>query len=136
MDTVLQMGPHQGSVEGKENLPRPAGHNPLDASQNPVSFLGNQGTLLAHGQPVVHQDTQGPFHRAALQQVCPKPVLVHGVVPPQVQDPAFALVEPHQVPLCPTLQPIQVTLNRSTAFWCIYHSSQFGVVSKLAEGTF
>jgi len=32
----------------------------------------------------------------------PQPVLVHGVVPPQVQDPAFGFVEPHQVPLCPT----------------------------------
>ena len=39
--------------------------------------------------------------KAALQQVCPEPVLVHGVVPPQVQDPAFAFVEHHQVPLCP-----------------------------------
>jgi len=28
-----------------------------------------------------------------------------------VQDPAFAFVEPHQVPLCPTFQPVQVTLN-------------------------
>jgi len=36
---------------------------------------------------------------------------VHEVVPPQVQDPALALVEPHQVPLCPAFQPIQVTLN-------------------------
>ena len=33
------------------------------------------------------QDTQVPFHRAALQQVHPKLVLVHEVVPPQVQDP-------------------------------------------------
>jgi len=30
-----------------------------------------------------------------------------------VQDPAFAFVEPHQVPLCPTFQPVQVTLNES-----------------------
>jgi len=51
-----------------------------------------------------------------------------------VQDPAFALVEPHQVPLCPTFQPVQVTLNGSTAFWCICHFYQFGVISKLAEG--
>jgi len=40
----------------------------------------------------------------------PKPVLVPGVVLPQVQDPALALVELHQVPLCPTLQPVQVSL--------------------------
>ena len=52
------MRPHQGSVEGKENLPRPAGHTLLDAPQDPIGFLGSQGTLLAHGQPVVHQDTQ------------------------------------------------------------------------------
>ena len=29
------------------------------------------------------------------------------------------------VPLCPTFQPVQVTLNGSTAFWCISHSSSF-----------
>jgi len=26
MDAALQMGPHWGSVEGKETLPQPAGH--------------------------------------------------------------------------------------------------------------
>jgi len=58
-----------------------------------------------------------------------------GLFPAQVQDPALALVEPHQVPLRPTFKPVQVTLNGSTAFWCIYHSSQFCVISKHAEGT-
>jgi len=101
----------------------------------PVAFYGNEGTLLAHGQPVIHQHSQVPLCRAAVQQVRPKPVLVHGVVPPQVQDPALALVELHQVPLRLTLQPVQVTLNGSTAFRCIYHSSQLCVISKLAEGT-
>jgi len=47
----------------------------------------------------------------------PQPVLVPGVVPPQVQDPALAFVEPHQVPLCPTFQPVQVSLNGSTGRW-------------------
>ena len=83
----------------------------------------------AHCWIRVHQDTQVPLRRAALQQVHPKPVLVHGAVPPQVQDPTLALVETHQVPLCPTLQPVHITLNGSTAFWCIYHSSQFGVIT-------
>jgi len=27
-------------------------------------------------------------------------------------------------------------LKSSTAFWCIHHSSQFGVISKLTESTF
>ena len=46
------MGPHQGSVEGKENLPRPAGPTLLDAPQDPIGFLGSQGTLLAYGPSV------------------------------------------------------------------------------------
>jgi len=61
--------------------------------------------------------------------------VVHWIVPPQVQYPALALVELNHVPLCPTLQPVPVSLNGTTAFWCIHHSSQFGVISKLAEGT-
>ncbi|GAB0183594.1 mitochondrial enolase superfamily member 1 [Grus japonensis] len=54
---------------------------------------------------------------------------------PQVQDPTLALVEFHLVPLYPTLQPVQVSLNGSAAFWCIGHSSRFCIISKLAEGT-
>jgi len=49
LDTALQMGPHQGSVEGQENLPRPAGHTPPNAPQDPIGLLGSQGTLLAQG---------------------------------------------------------------------------------------
>jgi len=52
-----------------------------------------------------------------------------------VQDPALALVEPHQVPLCPALQPVQVSLDGSTACRCVHCSSQFGVISRLAEGS-
>jgi len=62
------MGPPQGRVEGQENLPRPAGHTPLDAPQDPIGLLGTEGTLLAHGQPVVHQDTQVPLRRAVTSQ--------------------------------------------------------------------
>jgi len=70
VDTVLQMGSHQGSVEGEEDLPHPAGHTILDAPQDPIGFLGSQGTLLlAHGHPVVHQDTQVPLHRGSKMPV-------------------------------------------------------------------
>jgi len=37
------------SAEGEENLPRPSGHVPLNAPQDTIGLLGNQGTLLAHG---------------------------------------------------------------------------------------
>ena len=47
------MGPYKGRVEGKENLPRPAGRTLLNGVQDPIGLLGNQGTLLAHGQLIV-----------------------------------------------------------------------------------
>jgi len=66
LDTALQMGPHQGSVEGEENLPQPAGHTPPNAPQETIGLLGSQGTLLAHGSLVVPQHSQVPLRRAAL----------------------------------------------------------------------
>ena len=65
--------------------------------------------------------------------VGPQHILVHGVVPPQVQDLALAFVELHEVPVSPFLQLVEVTLHGSTTLWCISDSSQF-VISKLAEG--
>jgi len=44
-------------------------------------------------------------------------------------------VEPHQVPLCPTLQSVQVLFNDSTAFWSFRHASQL-CISKLAHSMF
>ena len=58
---------------------------------------------------------------------------MHVVIPTPVQDSTLALVKPHQVPLCSTLQSIQVSLNGSTAFWSVNHSSQLCIISKLAE---
>jgi len=63
-----------------------------------------------------HPGHPGPPPQSYIPKVSPKPVLVHGIAPPQAQDPALALVEIHQVPLCPTLQPVQVSLNSNTVF--------------------
>ena len=68
------MGPPQGRAEGEENLPGPAGHTLPNTPQETIGLLGSQRTLLAHGHPVVHQHTQVPLRRAALQQLHPKPV--------------------------------------------------------------
>uniref|UniRef100_A0A803XRT1 CAP-Gly domain-containing protein n=1 Tax=Meleagris gallopavo TaxID=9103 RepID=A0A803XRT1_MELGA len=43
-------------------------------------------------------------------------------------------VEPHLVSYCPALQPVQVSLNGSTAFRRVSRSSQLRIISKLAEG--
>ncbi|PKU47400.1 hypothetical protein llap_2302 [Limosa lapponica baueri] len=47
------MGPHQGRVEGENNLPRPVGHTLPDAPQDTIGLLGHKGTLSAHGDPIV-----------------------------------------------------------------------------------
>ena len=134
LDTVLQLRPHEGRVEWEDHLPCPAGHALFHAPQYVIGLLVLQDTLLAHGQPVSHQDTQVPLCRAPFQQVIPLPVLVHAVVPPQARDSTLVFVKPHLVPLCSTLQPVQVLLNGSTAFWCVSHFSQLCIISKLAEG--
>ncbi|KAK4832039.1 hypothetical protein QYF61_020554 [Mycteria americana] len=75
------------------------------------------------------------FCQAAFQLAGPQHILVPGVVPSQVQDFALFLVELHEIPVGPLLQPVEVPLNGSTVIWCISHSSQFGVICKLAEST-
>ena len=47
LDAALQVWPHQGRAEGKDHLPRPAGHSILSAPQDPIGLLGHQGALLA-----------------------------------------------------------------------------------------
>lgn len=45
------------------------------------------------------------------------------------------LLSPHEIPVSPFLQLAENPLDGSTAFWCVGHSSQSGVISRLAEGT-
>lgn len=45
--------------EVRDYLPQAAGYSPSNATHNTVGLLCHKGTLLAHGQPQVHQDPQG-----------------------------------------------------------------------------
>ncbi|KAK4830703.1 hypothetical protein QYF61_012872 [Mycteria americana] len=81
------------------------------------------------------RDPQIRFCRAAFQLGGPQYILVPGVVPAQVQDFVLLLVELHEVPVGLFLLPVEVPLDGSMTFWCISHSSQFGVICKLFEGT-
>jgi len=80
--------PHQCCAEAKDDLPRPALPS---AAHDAVGLLCSKGTLLSYLQ-LVRQDPQVLFCKAVLQLFGPQPVLVHGVVPPQVLDLAFALL--------------------------------------------
>lgn len=58
-------------------------------------------------------------------------MLVHGVSPPQVQDFIFSLVEFHEIPASPLLEPVPVPLNGSETTRCTSHSSQLRIFCKI-----
>ena len=72
--------------------------------------------------------------RAPLQQVIPQPVLILAVIPSRVQDITPAFVKSQLVYCCPALHSAQVSLNGSTAFRCVSHSSRLCIIGILAEG--
>ncbi|KAK4810053.1 hypothetical protein QYF61_005116 [Mycteria americana] len=107
----------------------------LDAElQDMVGFLGCKRTLPAHVQLFIHQYPQVPLHRVALDHIIPQPVLVSGVALTQVQELALGLVEPHEVHMGPLLKLVQVSLGGILSLRHVNHTTQLGVVSKLAEG--
>lgn len=56
LNTALLMWPHQNQVKGEITCVH---HFTLpDAAQNPICLPSSQDTLLAHSQPVIHQDSQ------------------------------------------------------------------------------
>ncbi|KAK4831208.1 hypothetical protein QYF61_016045 [Mycteria americana] len=128
LDSVLQVGSHQSGVEGQNHLPQPAGHASFDAAQGTVGLLGCERTLPVHVQLFIHQYPHVLLGRAALNPIIPQPVLILGVAPTQVQDPALGLVQPHEVHTGPLLESLWMASRPSGV------SPQLGVACKLAEG--
>ncbi|KAK4832516.1 hypothetical protein QYF61_023581 [Mycteria americana] len=134
LNTGFDVKPHQCRVQGDDHFPTPAGHSISDTSQDAIGFLGHLGTLLAHIQEAVNQQSQVLFHQAAFQPLFPKPVALHGVVVTQVQDLALGLVKPPTVGLRPLIQPVQIPLQSLPTLQQINTPAQLGVICKLTEG--
>ncbi|KAK4817687.1 hypothetical protein QYF61_025779 [Mycteria americana] len=134
LNTAFEVRPHQCRVQGHDHFPSPAGHTISDTSQDAIGFLGHLGTLLAHIQAAVNQYAQVLFCLAAFQPLFPKPVALHGVAVAQVQDVALGLVEPHTIGPSPSIQPVQVPLQRLPPLKQINTPTQLGVICKLTEG--
>ncbi|KAK4812179.1 hypothetical protein QYF61_009071 [Mycteria americana] len=134
LNTVFEVRPHQCRVQRHDHFPTPAGHTIPGTSQDAVGFLGYLSTLPAHVQLAVNQHPQVLFHRAAFQPLFPKPVVLHGVVVTEAQDPALGIVEPHTIDLGPSIQPVQIPLQSSPTLRQINTLTQFGVICKLTEG--
>jgi len=88
-----------------------------------VGLLGCERTLVAHVQLFIHQHPQVLLGRAALKPFTPQPVLIAGVAPTHMQNPAGGLVEPHEVHTGPLLELVQVPLDdilQVSSLACIY----------------
>ncbi|KAK4827796.1 hypothetical protein QYF61_021788 [Mycteria americana] len=133
LDAVLQVGFHQSEVEGQNHLPQPAGHASFDAAQDTVGFLGCERTLLAHIQFFIHWYPQ-VLCRAALNPLIAQPVSMFGIAPTQVQDLALGLAEFHEVHTGPPLKPVKVPLDGIPSLQHVDHTTQLGVIRRLAEG--
>ncbi|RMC03536.1 hypothetical protein DUI87_20736 [Hirundo rustica rustica] len=83
LDTILKVWPHQCRVQGKYDLPAPAGHAIPDRGQDAIGLLGLQGTLLAHVLPVVNQYPQVSFCLDIVQPHLPQPITLQGVIGPK-----------------------------------------------------
>jgi len=87
---------------------------------------GRLHSLSRQSVPVLNHrelETQVLFCKVVLQLGSPEDVQMPEIVPSQVQDFAFSLVELREVPVSPFLQPVKVILNGSTTLWCISHFS-------------
>lgn len=87
LDSTLQKRPEQCWAKMKDLLPWPVGSALPNATRRQLSSL--QGTLLVYSQLDVYHDPKVLFCKPASQQ----PVLVYGVIPPQMQCSAFPFVE-------------------------------------------
>jgi len=85
LHAVLQVRSHQCRLEGQDHLPQPAGHVSFDAAQDAVSFLGYDGTVLAHVQFTIHQYTQILLVRIVHYTFVPQVILIMGITVTLVQ---------------------------------------------------
>ncbi|RMC13338.1 hypothetical protein DUI87_10873 [Hirundo rustica rustica] len=83
----------------------------------------------------VDQHSQLLFHQAALQALCPQPVVLLGIVVTQIQEPeGLHPIESHTIGSSPWIQPVQIPLQSLPALQQIYTPTQVSVICKLTAG--
>ena len=86
-------------------------------------------------EPVVYQDPQVPFHRAAPKLGGSQPVLHSWIMFSRVQDLTFVFTELHKILVNPLFQPIQIFLQGGSPFQSVHFRFQFGIIGKFLQGT-
>ncbi|RMC21926.1 hypothetical protein DUI87_02797 [Hirundo rustica rustica] len=136
LETILKVWPDQCRVQGKNDLPAPAGHTIPDTGQDAIGLLGHLGTLLAHVQPAADQYPQVPFLLGTVQPHHPQPITLQGVIVAKVQDSSLGLIKLHLARLCPSIQPFQISLKSHPTFQQIDTRSQLTVICKFTDERF
>ncbi|KAK4830572.1 hypothetical protein QYF61_011750 [Mycteria americana] len=134
LNAVLQVGSHESRVQGENHFPQPADHASFDAAQDTVGFLGCKCTLPAHVELLINQQPQVILLTAALNPFSAQPVFVLGTSPTHVPDLALGPVELHEVHMGPPLKPVKVPLDGIPSLQRVNHTTQLGVIGKIAEG--
>ncbi|RMC14734.1 hypothetical protein DUI87_06908 [Hirundo rustica rustica] len=132
LDTILKVWPHQCRVQGKNDLPAPAGHTIPDPGQVPLALLAT----WAHCWPMFsccHQYPQVPFLLGTVQPHHPQPITLQGVTAAKVQDSALGLTKLHLFRLCPSVQLFQVFLQSPSSFQQVDTHSQLNVICKFTN---
>lgn len=121
---------------GDNHFPGPAGSTFPDAPQDTISCPSGKDTLLACVWPR-SCSAKHLFIWTSLSIYWghPSAYLGAGAAPTQVQDFKIPLVEHHDVPISPFLQPAQMPLDGNTALWASQPLFPVCVISKLAEST-
>lgn len=104
----------------------------LRQPRTPLFLFYHKGSWLARVHLVA------PQHRPVLQTPPPgrQPFWFTGLFLPTCSTfHAFILVELHEAPASPLFQPVRDSLDCTTTLWCTGRSTQFGVISKPAQGT-
>ncbi|KAK4828650.1 hypothetical protein QYF61_000298 [Mycteria americana] len=102
-------------------------------AQDMLGFLGCEH--IAVSCPAFHPPVPpNPSPQGCTHPFIPQPVLIPGVALTHVQDLALGLAEPHEVHMGPLLELIQVPLDGILSLRNVSHTTQFGVMCKLAEG--
>ena len=89
--------------------------------------------LLGHVEMLINQHSQVLHLGAGLNTFSVQVVCVLGVALSHVQDFALGLAEPHEVCTGPPLKPVQDPLDGIPFLQRVNHTSQLGVVGRLAE---
>lgn len=144
LDTVLQMGPPEGKIEGDNPLPLPDGHPSSDAAQSTVSRTGCKYTLLAHVQLFVPPEPKSLSPQGCSQGVH-LPICIYLqllllcgyqwvlVLSGHYFDLGF--IEPHQIKVDSLFKLAKDPLDGIPSFYFARCTTQCGVTTKLVNVT-